>query len=126
MVRMADKVSIYNVLGTIAAQCEVIGEKMKEGQPARYEYCMVSIGSRRWDGKRMLNLVIQAPNNNAASGWDRYQIIDLELSRGKYKLRCYTHNRKQINNTFNNRQFADIFKIPMSTFEDLKEVIAYE
>lgn len=122
MVQLADKISIYHVLDEIAEQCEVIGEKMKERQCVRADYCVISIGSRRWDGKRMLNLVIQAPNNTS-SGWDRFQIIDIELSGGKYGFKHCTHNRRQIDNTLNSRAFADIYRIPVEIFNDIKDVI---
>lgn len=123
MVRIENRHDIYKVLDTIADQCETIGEKMQERQCVRADYCVISIGSKRWDGRRMLSLQLQAPNDNNASGWDRFQIIDIELHDRGYRFKYYTHNRRKIDNTLNSRQFEDIYRIPVEIFNDIKWII---
>lgn len=123
-VRIENKPDIYKVLDAIAEQCEVIGEKMQERQCVRADYCVISIGSKRWDGRRMLSLQLQAPNDSNASGWDRFQIIDMELYDQGYRFGYYICSRRKIDNTLNSRQFADIYRIPVEIFNDIKKVIA--
>lgn len=124
MVRMATGREIYRVLGTIAAQCETIGKPLKEGQAVRFEHCVISIGRRRSDGKRICELQLQAPNDDMKTGWDRLQIICLHLNGDGYKFKYYTFNRRAIDNTFNSRQFAEIYRIPIEIFNELKEAIS--
>lgn len=124
LVRLANRKEIYDVLETIASQCDGIGKRLKEGQAVRFEHCVVAIGNRRWDGKRTCALQFQAPNNDAQTGWDRIQIIDLELNGDGYKFTYYKYNRRLIDNTHNSRVFSDIYRIPMEIFNELKEAIS--
>ena len=114
--------AIYGNLDEIARQVETIGVKLSKGQPARKINCYLSIGKKRNDGRRTLELCLQAPLDEPET-WANYGVITMELQDSKYCFKYYTSHKPQIKNDFGSRSFTDIYKIPREVFESLKEQI---
>lgn len=114
--------AIYGNLDEIARQVETIGVKLSEGQPARRNNCYLSIGKKRENGRRTLELCLQAPLAEPET-WANYGVIAMELHDSSYRFRYYTSHKPQIKNDFSSRSFTEIYKIPQEVFESLKEQI---